>query len=228
MKISVTCPVCGTSGELNVPDETFETIEGDILHGKVKPGKICPHPFTFKLHRNGTILEIGTWEMETEQVQPVKFTIQSASRNFGDEILAVLITAAISETPVIVVGFPAITLGLQAFLGQLLPEEIDLTAIFQLVSRDDYAALSSVDRQKMIIEIQGKKILNSAFDEEQLEWIRRALVRAKMISDPQAAENCIFQEAKKLRMTVSMLKFIAKRRESKPSDSENTESTENL
>jgi hypothetical protein len=211
-----------------VPDETFETIEGDILHGKVTAGKICPHPFTFELHRDGRILKIEKWEREAEQVQLVKFTIQSASRNIGDEILAVLITAAISETPVIVVGFPAVTLGLLEFLGRVLPEGIDFDAIFKPVSRDEYETLTSADRQKMIVEIQGKKILNSVFDEEQLEWIRRALVRAKMISDQQAAENCIFQEAKKLRMTVSMLKYIAKRRESKPSDSESTESTGNL
>jgi hypothetical protein len=64
----------------------------------------------------------------------------------------------------------------------------------------------------MTVDLSKKTIINPAFDDDQLEWVRRVLQRANMVKDQEASENLILKETSKLRTTVSLLRHLATRR----------------
>lgn len=223
MKISVKCPTCGTTGQLDIPDDKWENIEGDVIVGQVTPGRVCEHEFSVEIHRSGKIMKYYEPKPATEpSLRPVRFTVRSASRNIGEDIIAALLTAAISEERVLLVGAPAVTMGLKEFLLRFLPESVELDALLKTVTRDEYAQLSKETRSWMTVRLKDRKIINSAFTEDQTEWIRRVFMRAKILSrqTEHAAEDLIHQEVMKLRTTVMMLRHLAARgKASRNSDS---------
>jgi len=213
VKVTVKCPICETSGQLDVPDNKWDDIEGDVIVGQVTPGRVCSHGFIVQIHRSGKILKYDELKPEAQpELRPVRFTVQSACRNIGEDILAALVTAAISEKRVLLVGGSAVTMGVKDFLERIVPESVNLDALLKIVTREEYSQLSEETRSWMTVNLQDRTITNSAFNEDQIEWIRRAVLRAKILSNQEKiAENLISQEATKLRTTVLMLRHLAAR-----------------
>jgi hypothetical protein len=213
VKVTVKCPICGTVGQLDIPDEKWENIEGDVIVGEITPGRVCSHGFIVEIHRSGEILKYDELKPEAEpQLRPVRFTVQSACRNIGEDILAALLTAAISEKHVLLVGASAVTMGVKDFMERLMPESVELDALIKTVTREEYAQLPEETRSWMTVNLQERTVTNSEFNEDQMEWIRRAVVRAKILSNQEkVAEDLIAQEAIKLRTTVLMLRHLAAR-----------------
>lgn len=225
MKVTVKCPICEKVGQLEIPDEKWDDIEGDVIVGQVTPGRVCSHGFVIQIHRSGEILKYDELEPEAEpHLRPVRFTVQSACRNIGEDILAALVTAAISEKRVLLVGASAVTLGVKEFLVRLVPDSVDLDALLKIVTREEYAQLPEDTKSWMTVNLQDRTIANSAFNEDQIEWIRRAVVRAKILSNQEkTAENLINQEATKLRTTVLMLRHLAARSQAQRSNGNSIE-----
>ncbi|MFX1563874.1 MAG: hypothetical protein ACFFDP_11285, partial [Promethearchaeota archaeon] len=212
VKVTVKCPKCGTEGQLDIPDEKWTEIEGNVIVGRVTSGRVCSHEFSVEIDRSGKILKYDELKPAAEpQLRPVKFTVESAARNIGEDIVAALLTAAISEQRVLLVGADTVTRGIKDFMLRFLPESVELDALIKTVTREEYDQLSEETRSWMTVHLKDRKIVNSAFTEDQTEWIRRVIMRAKLLSrqTEKAAEELIQQEVMKLRTTVSMLRHLA-------------------
>ena len=85
MKLIVTCPTCGTKGELEVPETTWDRMGSNIIMGRVPSGKVCEHGFKVEFSRSGLVLGYHDLNAEAKdfQIRPVSFTVQSAIRNLG-------------------------------------------------------------------------------------------------------------------------------------------------
>lgn len=213
MKLKVTCPICHAQGELDVPDEAWERVQGTIMTGRVVEGKICPHEFKVEFSRAGLVLGYQTGEEPEEpQLRTVKFTVKTAIRNLGIDILAALLTAGISEQTIVLKGSLPVTAGLRSFVERVLPDSVDVGACVYMVTKEEYADLPDSTKQHMTIDIASKAISNSVFDEDQLAWMKKVLIRANMLTNQEEAENIILQETSKLRTTVSLLRHLAARR----------------
>jgi hypothetical protein len=64
----------------------------------------------------------------------------------------------------------------------------------------------------MTVDIVSKTVINSAFDEDQLAWMKRVLTQANTLTDKEDAEELVLKETSKLRTTVSLLRHLASRR----------------
>ncbi|MDO8055419.1 MAG: hypothetical protein Q6361_01020 [Candidatus Hermodarchaeota archaeon] len=214
MKLKVRCPQCGTTGELEVPDGAFEKVEGNIITGRVKPGKICEHGFVVEFSQAGLVLGYYGADAKPEdlQVRPVRFTVQSITRNLGTEVVAAMLTAGISEVTVILIGSLPVTMGVRDFMERVLPDSVDVGSSLYMVTLEEYTSLPASTKQYMTVNIAMKEISNPAFDDEQLAWMRKVLIRASMVTNKDAAETLILKEASKLRTTVSLLRHLAARR----------------
>jgi len=213
VKFTVKCPKCGATGELEIPDEKWASVQVDVIAGRVTPGRICPHSFRFEVDQRGRILkceEVG--EPERPSTGPVRFSVQTALRSLGEDVLAALLTAGISEVSVMLVGSEGVTMGLRELMLRLLPQSVDPGALFYTATPEEYQKLPASMRNLMTVDVKSKTITNSAFDVEQLAWVRTVLTRAKMIQAEDPAEKLIQQETSKLRTTVSLLRHLAARR----------------
>ncbi len=214
VKLKVTCPTCGISSELEVPEDAWDTVEGDVMVGRVPPGKVCEHGFKIEFSRDGAVLAYHDFDApEAEyKVRPVRFTVQTALRNLSMDIVAALLTAGVSEQTIVLVGSLAVTMGVREFMERVLPESVDVGAFLYSVTKEEFATLPESLRQHMIINVSTKEITNSAFDEEQLVWMQKVLLRANMVTNQEAAETLVLKETSKLRTTVSLLRHLAARR----------------
>jgi hypothetical protein len=213
VKFIVKCPKCAATGELEIPDDKWASVQGDVIVGRVTPGRVCPHEFRFEVNRWGQILkyeEVGG--LVRPSIGPVRFTVQSALRSLGEEALAALLTAGISEVSVMLVGSEGVTMGLRELMLRLLPHSVDPGALFYTATPEEYQKLPAAMRNLMTVDVKSKTVTNSAFDVEQLAWVRRVLTRAKMIQEEDSAEKLVCQETSKLRTTVSLLRHLAARR----------------
>lgn len=213
VKFTVKCPKCGATGELEIPDEKWASVQVDVIAGRVTPGRVCPHSFRFEVDQRGRILkceEVG--EAERPSTGPVRFSVQTALRSLGEDVLAALLTAGISEVSVMLVGSEGVTMGLRELMLRLLPQSVDPGALFYTATPEEYQRLPASMRKLMTVDVKSKTITNSAFDVEQLAWVRNVLTRAKMIQAEDPAEKLIQQETSKLRTTVSLLRHLAARR----------------
>ena len=130
MKLKVTCPVCGTEGELDVPEGAWEKFQGSTMTGRVVSGKICEHEFKVEFSRAGIVLGYPKEEEpETPEFRPVKFTVRTAIRNIGFDILAALLTAGISEETIVLKGSLPVTVGLRDFMERVLPDSVDVAPV---------------------------------------------------------------------------------------------------
>jgi hypothetical protein len=197
-----------------VPDDAWNRVQGNIIMGRVIPGKVCEHGFKVEFSRSGLVLGYHDLDApdEEEKIRPVEFTVQTAIRNLGVDVLAVLLTAGISEETIILIGSLAVTLGIRNFMERVLPDSIDVGALLYMVTKEEYATLPESTKQHMTINLSSKMITNSAFDEDQLAWMRRVLLQANMVTDKDPAEMLILKETSKLRTTVSLLRHLASRR----------------
>ena len=213
MKLKVTCPICAEEGELELPEGVWDKIEGNTMVGRVVEGKICEHEFRVEFSRAGLILGYITEEEPREpEFRPVTFSVKTAMNNLGIDVLAALLTAGISEQTVVLKGSLPVTVGIRDFMDRVLPDSVDVGATVYMVTKEEYETLPESTKQHMTIDIPSKTITNSAFDEDQLEWMKKVLTRANMITDKEAAETFILKEASKLRTTVSLLRHLASRR----------------
>jgi len=213
MKFTVKCPKCGATGKLEIPDEKWAAVQVDVIAGRVTPGRVCPHSFRFEVDRYGQILKCEeAGESPRPSEGPVRFTVQTALRNLGEDVLATLLTAGISEIPVLLVGSEGVTMGLRELMQRLLPHSVDPGALIYTATPEEYQGLPASMRNLMTVDVRSKKITNSAFDAEQLAWVRNVLTRAKMMQAEDPSEKLILQETSKLRTTVSLLRHLAARR----------------
>lgn len=213
MKLKVICPICHANGELDVPDEAWDRVQGTIMTGRVVEGKICPHEFRVEFSRTGHVLGYQTGkEAKGPQLRAVKFTVKTAIRNLGIDILAALLTAGISEETIVLKGSLPVTAGIRSFMDRVLPDSVDVGACIYMVTQEEYSELPDSTKQHMTVDIASKTITNSAFDEDQLAWIKKVLTRANMLANQEDAETLILQETSKLRTTVSLLRHLAARR----------------
>ena len=228
MKLKVRCPQCGTTGELEVPDDAFEKVEGTIITGRVKPGNICEHGFVVEFSQAGLVLGYYGADATPEdlQVRPVRFTVQSITRNLGTDVVAAVLTAGISEVTVILIGSLPVTMGVRDFMERVLPDSVDVGSSLYMVTMEEYTALPASTKQYMTVNIATKEISNPAFDDEQLAWMRKVLIRASMVTNKDAAETLILKEASKLRTTVSLLRHLAARRSVTHEEPKKQEDTE--
>jgi hypothetical protein len=213
VKLKVSCPICHAQGELDVPDEAWERVEGTNMTGRVVEGKICPHEFRVEFSRAGLVLgyQIDE-EAEEPQLRAVKFNVKTAIRNLGNDILAALLTAGVSEQTIVLRGSLPVTAGIRSFLERVLPDSVDVGACVYMVTKEEYTSLPDSVKQHMTVDVASKTVTNSAFDEDQLAWIKKVLIRANMLANQEDAENLILQETSKLRTTVSLLRHLAARR----------------
>ncbi len=214
MKIKVVCPKCSTPGELEVPDDTWEKVQTRVITGRVVPGKICEHGFRVEFSQAGIVLGYSKLDEKSvePEIRPVTFTVQTAIRNLSLDVLAALLTAGISEEPIILIGSLAVTIGVRDFMERGLPDTVDVGACVYMVTKEEYETLPTSTKQHMTINLVKKTIANSAFDEDQLTWMQRVLTRANMVTKKDAAEALILKETSKLRTTVSLLRHLAARR----------------
>ena len=96
-------------------------------------------------------------------------------------------------------------------LGEM-PESVDVGAGVYMATKEEYETLSSSVKDHMTVDIVSKKIINPAFDEDQLAWMKRVLTQANMVTDKETSEELILKETSKLRTTVSLLRHLASRR----------------
>jgi hypothetical protein len=196
-----------------VPDEAWDKVEGSVMTGRVIEGKICPHEFRVEFSQSGLVLGYQTeGEPEQPQFRAVKFTVKTAIRNLGNDILAALLTAGVSEQTIVLRGSLPVTAGIRSFMERVLPDSVDVGACVYMVTKEEYVDLPESVKQHMTVDIASKTVTNSAFDEDQLAWIRKVLLRANMLANQEDAENLILQETSKLRTTVSLLRHLAARR----------------
>jgi hypothetical protein len=220
--------MCSTPGELEVPDDVFAKAKSNIITGRVKPGKVCEHGFTVEFSRSGLILGYHDLDYtpEDQQVRPVRFTVQSITRNLGGEVVAALLTAGISEVTVVIIGSLPVTMGVREFMERVLPDSLDVGSSLYMVTLEEYMTLPESTKQYMTVNIATKEISNSAFDDEQLAWMRKVMLRAAMITNKDAAETLILKETSKLRTTVSLLRHLAARRSVTHEEPKKREDTE--
>jgi hypothetical protein len=219
VKFTVQCPKCGATGELEIPDEKWAAVQVDVIAGRVTPGRICPHSFRFEVNRQGRILKCAEMGAAAAPASgPVRFSVQSALRSLGEEVLAALLTAGISEISVMLVGSESVTMGVRELMLRLLPSSVDPGALFYTATPEEYQRLPASMRKLMTVDVRAKTITNPAFDAEQLAWVRNVLMRAKMVQAEDPAEQLILQETSKLRTTVSLLRHLAARRSRSVSD----------
>ncbi len=212
MKLQVSCPICSTQGELEVPEGTWDKIQGNTMTGRVVAGKICEHDFKIEFSRTGIVLGYTESEPEAPEFRPVTFSVQTAMNNLGIEVLSALLTAGISEQTVVLIGSLPVTVGIRDFMDRVLPESVDVGACVYMVTKEEYAALPESTKQHMTINVSKKAITNPAFDEDQLAWMQKVLTRANMVTNKEVAESLILKETSKLRTTVSLLRHLASRR----------------
>ena len=214
MKLLVRCPICSTPGELDVPDDAFVKAKSNIITGRVVPGKVCEHGFSVEFSRSGLVLGYHDLDAmpEDHKVRPVRFTVQSITRNLGVDVVAALLTAGISEVTIVLIGSLPVTMGVREFMERVLPDSLDVGSSLYMVTLDEYMSLPKSTKQYMTVNINTKEITNPAFDDEQLAWMRKVLLRAAMITNKDAAETLILKETSKLRTTVSLLRHLAARR----------------
>ncbi len=197
-----------------VPETAWERMESNIIIGRVLPGKVCDHGFKVEFSRSGLILGYHDLDGEKKdyQIRPVSFTVQSVIRNLSIDIVAALLTAGISEETIVLMGSLAVTMGIREFMERVLPDSVDVGSVIYMVTKDEYADLPESTKKHMTVDLSKKLIINHAFDDEQLEWVRRVLQRANMVTDQKASEDLILKETSKLRTTVSLLRHLATRR----------------
>ena len=211
MKITVRCPKCGATKQLEMSDTVWLRVQKNVVVARVLPGALCEHGFRVYVTREGQIQGYDELEDLESKVEPVQFNVGSALQTLGEEALATLLTAVIAEKPLILIGSPPITAGIKQLLRRLLPESVKPEAIIFSVTREQYEQLPESTRKMMTVDIKNSKVLNRIFDDEQLWWIRRALVRARMLLNQNIAEEIVLKEASKLRQTVSVLRHLAAR-----------------
>lgn len=216
MKLNVICPTCGTTGKLEVPAGAWDKTTGNVMTGRVPQGKICDHEFTVQFSRTGQVLGYPDKDAgeEAYQVRPVRFTVQTAIRNLSIDVVSALLTAGISEETIVLVGSLSVTMGVRDFIERVLPDSVDVGALLYMVTKEEYVGLPDSTKNHMTVNLTKKKITNSAFDDEQLAWMRKVLTRANMVTNQEAAETLILKETSKLRTTVSLLRHLAARRAS--------------
>lgn len=214
MKLPVKCPKCGKTGELDVPEGTWDKVQGDMIAGRILPGKICEHGFKIDFNRAGQVLAYHELDEPAEEyvVRPVKFNVKSILRNLNTDVVAEILTGGISGQTVVLLGSLAVTMGLRDFMERVLPDSVDVGALVYMVTPDEYDSLPESTKQYMTVDVRSKTVRNSPFDEEQLEWMRKVLIRANMVTNQDAAEQLILTETSKLRTTVSLLRHMASRR----------------
>ncbi len=196
-----------------MPEGAWDKVEGITMTGRVVAGKVCPHEFRVEFSKAGLVLGYQTeGEPEEYDFRPVTFTVQTAIRNLGFDILAAILTAGVSEQTIVLKGSLAVTAGIRDFMERVLPESVDVGAGVYMATKEEYETLSSSVKEHMTVDIVSKKIINSAFDEDQLGWMRRVLTQANMVTDKKASEELILKETSKLRTTVSLLRHLASRR----------------
>lgn len=213
VKLKVTCPICHADGELEVPEGAWDKVQSTTMTGRVVAGKICPHEFRVEFSKAGLILGYQT-EDEPEQAdfRPVTFTVRTAIRNLGIDLLAAILTAGISEQTIVLKGSLPVTVGIRDFMNRVLPESVDVGACVYMATKEEYETLSSSIKEHMTVDVVSKKIINSVFDEDQLAWMKRVLIQANMLTDKEASEELVLKETSKLRTTVSLLRHLASRR----------------
>ncbi|MFX1244604.1 MAG: hypothetical protein ACFE8F_06540 [Promethearchaeota archaeon] len=211
-----------------MPEDAFVKAKSNIITGRVVPGKICEHGFTVEFSGSGLVLGYHAFDakLEDQQVRPVRFTVQSITQNLSAELVAALLTAGISEVTVVLIGSLAVTMGVREFLERVLPDSLDVGSLLYTVTLEEYMLLPESTKQFMTMNIATKEISNTAFDDEQLAWMRKVLLRATMISNKEAAETLILKEASKLRTTVSLLRHLAARRSAGLEESKKQEDVE--
>jgi hypothetical protein len=188
-------------------------LQVDVIAGRVTPGRVCPHEFRFEVDQRGRILKYEeAGKTERPPTGPVRFTVQTALRNVGEDVLATLLTAGISEVSVMLVGSEGVTMGLRELMLRLLPQSVDPGALFYTATPEEYQKLPASMRSLMTVDVRSKTISNSVFEVEQLAWVRNVLTRAKMVQAEDPAEKLVLQETSKLRTTVSLLRHLAARR----------------
>jgi hypothetical protein len=213
VKLKVSCPICHTEGTLEVPDETWDKVQGNTMTGRVVAGKICEHEFKVEFSQAGLILGYqAKGEPEPEDFRPVKFTVRTAYNNLGIDILSALLTAGVSEQTIVLIGSLPVTVGIRDFMERVLPDSVDVGSCLYMVTKDEYAGLPDSTKELMTIDIASKTITHPAFDTEQLSWMQKVLTRANMVSKNDVAETLILKETSKLRTTVSLLRHLASRR----------------
>ncbi len=213
VKLKVTCPICHTDGILEIPEDAWDKVEGTTMIGRVISGKVCPHEFRVEFSKAGLVLGYRTEnEPEEYDFRPVTFTVQTAIRNLGFDLLAAILTAGVSEQTIVLKGSLAVTAGIRDFMERVLPESVDVGACVYMATKEEYETLSSSIKEHMTVDVVSKKIINSAFDEDQLGWMRRVLTQANMVTDKEASEELVLKETSKLRTTVSLLRHLASRR----------------
>jgi hypothetical protein len=183
------------------------------MTGRVVSGKVCEHEFKVEFSRAGLILGYSTEEEPKEpEFRPVTFTVQTAMNNLGIEVLSSLLTAGISEETIVLIGSLPVTVGIRDFMDRVLPDSVDIGACVYMVTKEEYTELPESTKRHMTVDIASKRITNSAFDEEQLTWMKKVLIRANMVTNKEAAETLILKETSKLRTTVSLLRHLASRK----------------
>jgi hypothetical protein len=122
------------------------------------------------------------------------------------------LTSGISEETIVLVGSLAVTMGVREFMERVLPDSVDVGSAIYMVTKEEYEDLPASTKKHMTVNLNQKAITNPAFDDDQLEWMRKVLQRANMVTDQEASENMILKETSKLRTTVSLLRHLATRR----------------
>lgn len=197
-----------------MPDDAWNKVQGNIIMGRVVPGKVCEHGFKVEFSRSGLVLGYHAFDAPDveERIRPVEFTVQTVIRNLGVEVAAALLTAGISEETVVLIGSLAVTMGIRSFMERVLPDSIDVGALIYMVTKEEYETLPESTKQHMTVDLSSKTITNPSFDEDQLAWMRKVLLQANMVTNKEAAETLILKETSKLRTTVSLLRHLASRR----------------
>ncbi len=197
-----------------MPDDAWSSVQGNIIMGRVVPGKVCEHGFKVEFSRSGLVLGYHDFDApdEEEKIRPVEFTVQTVIRNLGVEVAAALLTAGISEQTIVLIGSLAVTVGIRRFMERVLPDSIDVGALIYMVTKEEYETLPESTKEHMTVNLSSKAITNPAFDDDQLAWMRKVLLRANMVTNKDAAETLILKETSKLRTTVSLLRHLAARR----------------
>jgi hypothetical protein len=207
-KINVTCPICGTEKDLNIPESVFSQKKFGTIKIQVPQNAVCSeHQFIVFVDSKGAIrgyekidLQMAIPIEETEMEKKGIITLRKLIQMYGLYGLFSLIHAKIFNYPVYIMinnESEDISDLLNIIGDSILPDQYKGTAGVDFILESDYDKVKLKEKNALVLD-SHKHILNTPWDEK-LKFEEDIIKKAVEIID---------EEEQLLLMQQGIAKFI--------------------
>ncbi|TFG26039.1 MAG: hypothetical protein EU533_00085 [Promethearchaeota archaeon] len=191
-QITVTCPICGTEKDLNIPEAVFSQKKFGTIKIQVPQMAVCPdHQFIVFVDSKGTIrgyekidLQMAMPSEETEKEKRGIITLRKLIQMYGLYGVFSLIHAKIFNYPTyIMINSESENIeDLMNIIGDsILPEQYKGTAKLDFILENNYDKVKLKEKNALVIDAH-KHILNTPW-EEKLKFEEEIIKKAVEIID---------------------------------------------